>query len=121
MCRFKAVKINETQHWNEKFRKDYGIKALFGVYVFDSESHTHCCELTPSYEMHFVHTQPDWHGELTEEQREDMYEQITEGDNYANEPVTYMHCSSVDRFDTIDLPGFEEIDEAVEYCQGNWV
>lgn len=113
------VKIDETGFWNEDFRKKYGITKLMGVYLYDSELGVRVCEITPSRELNFVHTQPDYGDDLTEEQREEMWEEINEAD-CQSEPVTYMHCGSVQRHAPMPLGEFEDMDEALEYCQANW-
>lgn len=120
MPEFKAVKINETTYWNEKFLTEFGITEMLGVYVFNPNEATHCCELTPSYELYFVHTQVDWSKELNEEKKEEMEDQILESDRQT-EPVTYMHCSGINRMKTIEIGEFDTIEDAVEYCQGNWI
>ena len=120
MPKFKAVKVNETQHWNEEFRKKFGITKIFGVYVFNPNEATNCCELTPSYELNFVHSDAECDDELSDEMREEMFDKIMEGDIHT-EPVTYMHCRDIDRMKTIDIGEFETIEDAIEYCQGNWV
>lgn len=120
MPEFKAVKINETTHWNEKFRETYGITKMLGVYVFDPNECTHCCELTPSYEFNFIHTQVDWSKELNEEEKEEMEDQILESD-CQTESIIYMHCSSINRMKTIEIGEFDTIEDAVEYFQGNWI
>ncbi|HEC72599.1 MAG: hypothetical protein ACTSW7_00595 [Candidatus Thorarchaeota archaeon] len=119
MPEFKAVKIDETRHWNEKFREKFGITEMVGVYVFNPNEATHCCELTPSYELLFVHTQSDWDIELNEDEREEMYDGINDSDT--DQDSIYMHCSSVDRMETVDIGEFEDEYEAIEYCHGNWI
>lgn len=120
MPNFRVVKINDTQAWNEKFRRNYHIKNIFSVYVFNPNEATHCCELTPSYELNFVHSDVECEIDLDEDMREEMWEEVSQGDCYCD-PISYMHCSSIDRMKTIDIGEFETIEEAVEYCQGNWV
>ena len=94
----RILKINESSHWtDDKLKAACGV--IFGVYMYDASKHVHCCEITPSYEMHFIESQsvrlPD-----DEEERERIYESLQEGDLHT-EPVSYMHCRDIDRIEEI--------------------
>lgn len=45
----RVIALNETRNYNFKKGDKQYIKAMLGVYLYDKNSHTHCCSLTPSY------------------------------------------------------------------------
>jgi hypothetical protein len=50
----RALVINETDHWADFVKaKKLGGK-ICGVYLYHDDIGVHCCELTPSFECHFV-------------------------------------------------------------------
>jgi len=117
---FKQVKINETQHWNKEFLKRHNLKKMLGVYVFNSNEATHCCELTPSYCLYFIRTEYEFEVYPEDDIREDIDLEIIESDNNMDQTI-YMHCRNVDKIsDIIDLGEFDNIDEAIEEANANW-
>lgn len=120
MPKFKQVKIDETKHWNKDFLKKNNLKKMLGVYVYNSDEVTHCCELTPSYFLNFVHT--DYEFEIYPDDndiRESINCAIIEID-LIREFEIYMHCRDIDKLDSINLGEFDNIDEAVEDANANW-
>ena len=64
------MKEDETEHWtDEEFKKKAG--QIYTVYLFDRSSHTHLCELTPSYEMRRLYTTYS-NGDHPDEVREEL-------------------------------------------------
>jgi hypothetical protein len=123
---WKLVAIDETQHWNKEFLARLGVAKVMAVYLFNALSATHCCELTPSYELWPVESHPDVI--LSDEMDEDF----READNGCKE-ITYMHCSRIQRLEQ-ERPGLfhdfgeesvEDIEESLsdkmEYLSGNQV
>jgi len=54
--------------------------------------HVHCCELTPSFEMHYLG--PTWTGSIEDDEaRQSLFEDILEGDAEAD-LVRYVRSSS---------------------------
>lgn len=90
----KVLKINETSNWffPEKF-KPY-IEAIYGVYIFDPNWKVNCCELTPSFELHFIESQVDLDFNIPETIQEEISSYIIEGDTNTPE-VSYIHCYKV--------------------------
>ena len=90
----RVIAINETEWYGELPRS---IKTIRGVYLYDHNQHTFCCELTPSY--HLIHLYNSVN--LTEEGLElpddergelyDEYEYNCPGDDI------YVHCRTLDR------------------------
>jgi hypothetical protein len=89
----KILKRDETEYWAEEVVARAG--RIFGVYAYDPSRKVHACELTASYELHFIESQaencPD-----DDSERERLDDEIREGDLYT-EPVTYIHCHEIDR------------------------
>lgn len=83
---FKVVVIDETHFWSEEIQARVG--KVFQAYLFDSNRHVYCCELTPSYELYPLYataTMDDSEGELDGEMRA-----------AADNEVTYAHVRSID-------------------------
>lgn len=106
---WKLVALDETRNWDKEFLVRLGITKVMAVYLFNALSVTHCCEITPSYELWPIESHTD--ATLSDEQ----YEVFNEADRGCME-VTYMHCSDMDRV----RPGLfhdfgeEEVEDAYE-------
>ena len=87
------LKINESDKWStfECPHKE-SIKEIWAVYVYDPNWRVHLCEFTPSYELHFIETQVEFHDGVSDEDMERIENWIM--DAYS-EPITYMHCHTV--------------------------
>lgn len=53
---WRIVKVDDTRDCDEAWRKRMHLKSCATYYVYDANRHVHCCELTPSYELHAVAT-----------------------------------------------------------------
>lgn len=101
----KVLQLDETGYWAPSIAERAG--KIIGVYLYHDDLHVHCCELTPSYELHFVgsfYTASN----LEEDEWEKLDEEIREG-NVDQELVTYMHCSRVDAMPQIKDFGCDSI------------
>jgi hypothetical protein len=113
--KIKIVLLDETEYW----RKDIvsAAKKIFGVYYFDPNSVTHCCELTPSYELHFLQSVPQLLPDTTD-LKEELFDNIEEGDWNGRDAVSYFHCSNIDKLPELKRgtlqPGVYEKDIEVE-------
>lgn len=105
-----CIKEDETKYWREDLIKKYGIKRIFGVYLFNAAKAVYCCEMTPSYERVFIHSQ--WEADEAiydnEELREELYAEIDDGDN-GTETFSYAHCCDLTKIHLLkvhqgDLP-----------------
>ena len=88
-----AVALNETEYYNIDAADRRFIERIDGVYVFDRNEHTHCCELTPSYFLIYAYTCIVFTADADDAARDDLQ------DKYAYQPSDdiYMHCHTVDR------------------------
>ncbi|VVE35447.1 hypothetical protein [Pandoraea terrigena] len=83
------VVIDETRYYSDDMRKLAG--KVFQVYAYDANRVTHCCEITPSYELHPVATQA-----LDCPESDAEREKIGEMERSAPQDVIYMHCRAVE-------------------------
>lgn len=86
------LKLDETSYWREDIQAMAG--RLFGIYLYNPAVGVHCCELTPSYELHYM-------GEaitssLSENDLEALAELLREA-LADSDDVKYMHCAAVNR------------------------
>jgi hypothetical protein len=92
--RLQYVILDETVHAGDEFARKLRGGRIKSAYLFDAESATYLCELTPSHELHLIDTwaEPKEGDEFSEEEREEFYEALLPT---ADDGVTYMHVSDV--------------------------
>jgi len=95
----RIVKIDESGFWSDPELIEEAEK-IFGVYLYDANRHVNCCELTPSYELHFIESQP-LQTVLDDGQREKMHERIQEGDS-ETDAIRCIHVKSIDAMQEVD-------------------
>ena len=111
--RFKYIKVDETKYWKPEFVATWGKDGkIIVTYIYDSETRTHCCELTPSFEMRYAGFELDVPN-ISDEDREKIDEEIM---SYGGEDY-YHHCYKVNGKDC--SVEFESIEDALEHFQGN--
>lgn len=112
-----AVGLDVTGHYRIAEEDRPHIRRIIDTFIYDRSTVTHLCELTPSYDLHFLHTEIEWEGFPPDEIRERLDER------YAHEPTEdcYMHCSDIDRVKEMHVPFGRPAseDEARDYWQGN--
>lgn len=103
------------------------IKKIYDIYLFNRNEHVHCCEITPSYETHYLRSTYDSEDILSDDELEEIDVFLMEANN-GNDNDYYQHCRDVDRFvkeneklSFVDKVEYESIDEAIEYHNGNHV
>ena len=116
MSQFKIVKINETPMWAESMQKRAG--KLTGVYIYDDGEQTHCCELTPSFWLEFIQTEPENYPE-DDQERERLLDDINDAEIRGGDSSHYRHCSAVEKLSPTVLGEFEDMEEAREYACAN--
>ena len=91
---FKVVCLEETQGYTDKDIVKLAGK-IHAVFLYDKSRATHCCEVTPSYELHYLKsvTSECIDDEVTAEEVE---EHIRDA-NAHRESVQYVHCRSIDK------------------------
>lgn len=91
----KVIALDETEHW---FLDGFGDDAQYverveGVYWFDKNTHTHCCEFTPSYWLYPV----EHRAVLRDDTPDEAADRI---DHFVKEPQQegmYAHVPTIDR------------------------
>lgn len=92
----KAVRIpNDLRNWNIPDDLRPWIGSISSVYCFDSRRVVRCCEITPSYEMWFIHHVWEGNGDVPEAIAERISGMVMEGDS-CMEDVSYIHCGTID-------------------------
>jgi len=89
---FKIVYLDQTSNWLESIRDQLKGGRIWAVYLFDKNQITHCCELTPSYALHFIRDEGEM-GDGTDID-EKLQDEIQGADNCTD--VDYFHCRIID-------------------------
>jgi hypothetical protein len=92
---FRLVSIEETRNWREDIAVACG--KIFGVYMYNANEQTFCCELAPSYTLIPLYSYAE--KEITDE----IAEELMAGDSLCND-ITYVHVSQVDKLNTQAAP-----------------
>lgn len=94
---FCVVALDETADWNQDLEIWQYADKIFSVYLFDRNSTTNCCELTPSYELRFLYYSVQWKNsfDLNEDKREELLSVVDEAEGEA-ELVIYVHCNQIE-------------------------
>lgn len=134
---FALVRIRTTCGFDlsDSFELKKFVDSVDTIYLVNRKSHTHLCEMTPSYALYPLYCEVNYsalhEAELTEEKREELqdfsYECLSAEPN-----VEYMHVSEVDRIiasgrflqiEADEFEGCESEEEAIEslseYYRGN--
>jgi hypothetical protein len=111
---YRYIKVNETRDWDEEFVKKLGINGvIWAVYAYDSSVVTHCCELTPSYEMIYLGTEFTTDSPYDSIDCEFVEEELRDVEAARDTNYSYMHCNDVERIISYPLIGDYEKDEDV--------
>ena len=90
-----VVKIDETEYWLDPVVLGR-TKRIVGVYVFDRRQQFHICSFTATHELYFLGSQWEEVEGLSDQERDDLWERITEGDGQSD-PVSYWDRWDIDR------------------------
>lgn len=83
---------SNLNYWNLHPEDHAWIQGIDGVYFYDANEQTHCCEITPSYFLRALRYSVRVHSDCPEQVREQIWERYE-----AEYPEDcYMHCSVVD-------------------------
>ncbi len=108
---------DETTNWLDKdlIRRCGG--RILGVYMFDERRQVHCCELAPSFELHFLESILSVSSENWRE-REELEEQLRAADR-ESPPVQYIHTHQLQSLIDNALSGCWDGD-TVPCCVAVW-
>jgi hypothetical protein len=90
-----VVSLDETNNYNLDPRESGYIQSIMGVYLFDGNERTCCCEFTSSYDLLHLYDEVIFNEEgnkLSEEEKSviyDIYENCGGEDKY-------VHCHAID-------------------------
>lgn len=104
------VAIDATSNYSQQLVEKYG--RIFDIYYFNRNEVTHCCEVTPSYYLHYVESYCEKQPE-DEELRDKMYDDLQEANLF--EQGGYYHCHSIDKLKCFLLDDFSTHDPNVDY------
>jgi hypothetical protein len=127
-----VIALDETEFYSLKPAHRPHVKAIRGVYLFDRNTHTHCCELTPSYYLIHVYDEVIPADDTPDELRELLDSEYA----YCGGEDKYVHTHAIDRilsearpftvhhygdpgvsFDDVERD--EQMDALREHFQGN--
>lgn len=129
VAHFKVVVFDETRYWTEDAVSKAGGK-IYATYLYDSNCHTYCCELTPSYYLIHLFSTP------LEDDEDGSAAEMIRAAQAGDDQNGYYHCRSIDSLPAelfvhdfgLDLvDDNEELGESRdeleaqyrEWCQGN--
>lgn len=138
---FRVIAIDESEYITDPAILEKAGR-VFGVYMYDKNEVTHCCEITPSYCLYPLYNSWEKSGDDYYEEHEAERDEIEDDLRLRDYDVTYMYCYSVDaleqklkgeqfRYHILgDFGGREGMtdeqynelrDRAEEYCRCNWL
>jgi hypothetical protein len=94
---YHVIVINQNlEHWNIPEIRQY-IEMIEGVWLFDRNSHTYMCELTPSYILHPVETRAVLRHEFLDDDtiRDKVHSIMT---TWGDTDTEAHHCRVVDKW-----------------------
>lgn len=124
-----AIRQN-LEHWNIP-RVIHMILRIEDVFLFDRNSHTNVCELTPSYALYHVETRAILHNEFDNDANRDECHDAIQGPWPSD--VEYYHCALIEKMlvdgnhdfkrltHTMDEDETKEefFERVMEHCRGN--
>jgi len=100
------IRLKETSFWNLPEHLRPFVADVYGIYAFNRNAHTHCCEFTPSYWLwHIVN---DWRGtqawiDLDDRRQDKVSEEISDmlrDAEAADDSSHYQHVRNIERLIT---------------------
>ncbi len=127
----RVFEVFETDTWDERFRREYGIERIYSTWIYDANLDVHIASFTPMRECHYLGTDVETeHGPGSD--AEDLAQSEVMG-HTSNPPVEYFPIK-VDR-SSLSLKGMDDLvdeymrgdidraglmDEVVQRCSENW-
>lgn len=125
--RILAFRFEVTDMCDKDWLAKNRVAKVFELHVYNERIRTHCCEMTPSYAIHFVSHQWTWDPQFdsTTDAGREFADKVAEefGDMDAKQDlVSYMHVSSIEKtpFNRRARYGTEQrfLVRSVEECRG---
>ena len=99
---FKVVAIDQTSHWSERLQELCG--KIETVYLVDCGFVTHCCELTPSYDLTPLYYIID--KDVSEEIQEEVMNEIGKEENQ------YFHVTFINSLKSVNVNNNIEVEDS---------
>lgn len=115
--RWHLLRIDDTAAWCDSVRARAA--RVWTVYAYRPGERTHCCELAPSYALHYLGDVAEPREDLDEADREALYEDVLVG-GAQSEAIQYMHCSAVDAIPLVQLADRGAVAEARRVDMGEF-
>lgn len=120
-----CVAIDETWGWSLAEEDKPFIEKMLGIYVYDANLYTYCCESTPSHFLHYLGDAAVLKGDVPEDVRErinERYEISYQGDSHYRHVSDVKAIAAKHRYGNVD--GWEDLDDrgeeiVHEYYRGN--
>lgn len=96
--------IDESRHWLVPGLVEQ-CGRIFGIYIFDIRLGVHICDISPSYELYFLRSEPERTPD-NDRECEAVLDHLMEGDS-ETDPVTYIYCRNVRNAEQCMKVGFE--------------
>ncbi len=98
------VLVDETYGWSDKIKNQVG--KIYTAYIYDKSVATHCCEITPSYELVPLY----YSTEFAEHKYSEAVEEEIQNEFHNAEPI-YMHCSAVEKLEHANVNHFKNMNK----------
>lgn len=87
-----AIALDETKYYNIDPEDRPLIERILGIYFFDRNVHTHCCEITPSYWLEYHSASIHFRDDVSENDRDRL------DYKYGHEPSegSYYHVAAIE-------------------------
>jgi hypothetical protein len=112
-----VIALEETEFFQlEESERPY-IRGIHGVYFYDKNCHTYCCELSPSYYFHFLYYTVIVHESVDDSVRErlsDKYETLPSEDMYIN---VYLADALQERYIAEKAPFMYHHEGSIPLCE----
>lgn len=121
--KFYSVRIDETETFKGWLEKYTFWGKIYGVYIYDANEVTYCCNMTPSYCLYPVGYALEWDGMDLEEMAAKSgipYDELDYLENTIDEDeiVSYYHCGSIDRLSETEK--VLQVDYSLESNSSDW-
>lgn len=108
---------NITEYYTIENKDKPFIKQIIAIYFYDAESHTYCCEITPSYLLENLSGDIIFSDDCPDDIKDELLNKYIYSQEWDD---AYMHCSDVKSIKNQHHYGpAENSDEVREYYQGN--
>lgn len=114
-----AISVNDTAYFAIRAEHVPLIREIRTVYIYEPETGTYLCEMTPSHELRYLYTYLVPHDDVDSELADSL------DSEYCHEPNedTYMHCwlvASMNNPPAMPCGEYDSIEDAIEDLQSNY-